>query len=123
MKTQKLAAMLLTLALSLGASQAALATCDVDGTLTALSDTIALAYFANDRDERKLKGKVEAARDKLDDGKPYDAKDKLADIKYKIDNLLGNTRKQKIDPSDGADILRDVATASDCIDVHINDYF
>ena len=114
MKTQKFAAMLLTLALSFGASQAALAhECTV--ALDTLTATIDGADFANDRDSRKLQSKVVAADLKLLDHKPYDAIQKLGDIGTKINRLLSDSRKQKIDPNDAVDILGEVTNAQDCI--------
>ena len=121
MKTQKLAAMLLTVALSFGASQAALAH-ECTNALDTLTATIGGAYFANDSDSGKLQSKVTAADLKLNGHKPYGAIQKLGDISTKINRLLSNLRTQKIDPDDGADILGDVTIAQDCIAMNIDSF-
>lgn len=126
MKIRNLAAMLLTFALFLGASQSVLAgkpecpppgvvhnhACEV--ALAALSLQIDSSDFTKDRDKDGVGGKVTVADCKLHDSKPYDALDKLGNIRTKINGLLAD-RKTKIDPDDAAAILGEVEDAELCI--------
>jgi len=122
MKIRKLAAMLLTLSLSLAASPSALAHAHVcSPALDALGATIGSSDFKNQRDQDRLGLKVVAADSKLLDGKPYDALQKLDNIRTKIDGLLAD-RKTKINKYDAADILGDVGDAEDCILGHVAEF-
>jgi hypothetical protein len=108
MKTQKLAAMLLTLALSLGASQVVLAgddcSTEIDAVRTEVNwgiDPTGICYDDDNDDndgtlvghkngERTcngLNGKLNDADKKIDQGKIEDAKWKLENFQAKIDSL------------------------------------
>ena len=122
MKIRKLAAMLLTLSLSLAASPSALAHSHVcSPALDALGATIGSSDFKNQRDQDRLGLKVVAADSKLLDGKPYDALHKRDNIRTKIDGLVAD-RKTKINKYDAADILGDVGDAEDCILGHVAEF-
>ena len=134
MKTQKLAAMLLTLALSLGASQVVLAekpsdnppppstpSCDMTESsheahcglaLRTVFDAIAGGMSVNARDESKLQSKLCSADDKLEVSpfpKTGDAIQKLQDI---IDTV---NSKQKISYKDAKDISDQAVLAQICV--------
>jgi len=135
MKIHNLAATLLTMILSLGAFQAALAenphgdvrppvfdcglplikhTHACASQLSILFNTIFYAEFANARDRDRLQSKVCAADGELHASKPDDAYYKLENITNKVNNLLSDL-KEKIDPDDAGDIKEDVEDAQDCI--------
>jgi hypothetical protein len=124
MKIRNLATTLLTITLSLGASQAALAE---DFTthghlcgdqLNTVVAQIAATEFAQPAEVGRLQSKVTAADGKLHVGKPDDAYYKLEDITSKVLSLLSNTRKEKIDPIEGPQIITDVEAAQACIDLN-----
>ena len=102
MKTQKLAAMLLTLALSLGASQVVLAGDDCSTEIGAVQyelnwgiDPIGICFTGGALDGHRnakrtcdgLNGKLDAADEKIDQGKIEDAGKKLENFQEKIDSL------------------------------------
>jgi len=113
MKTQKLAAMLLTLALSFGASQGALAH-ECSSAIDVIRAEIAAADDLKDRDRTALDSKAYAADLKLGDDKPYDALKKLDNIRTKV-IALRDARKTKIDDDDANTILDEVYNAEVCI--------
>ena len=117
MKTQKLAAVLLTLALSIGASQGALAhhddTC-VDE-LNAVGTVIAgTTSFTNGRDQERLGDKVIEALHKLNQHKAAGALKKVGNIRAKVEQLR-DAGKMKISDTDASAILTAVANAESCL--------
>jgi len=123
MKTQKLAAVLLTLALSLGASQGVLANDDPMPTCwdklkaveTAIEDTN--SFFSKGRpgrDKERLLDKVEEALLKLIQHKPAGALKKVGNIRAKVEQLR-DADKDKIDDGDASTILTAVANAESCL--------
>ena len=124
MKTQKLAAVLLTLALSLGASQGALANDDPMPTCwdklkaveKAIEDTNSFVSKGQpDRDKMRLLDKVEEAILKLIQHKPADALKKVRNIRAKVEQLR-DADKDKIADADAIIILAAVLQAEICLD-------
>lgn len=136
MKIRKLAAMLLTFALFLGASQAALADCptandndsfniskDNEATdlLKILCGEIDTAVFLGkrgDRERDRLTGKSGLANEKVHAGKTLDAILKIDGIIAKVTDLQTPTRgsKPKIDSADANAIIGAAGDAKSCID-------
>jgi hypothetical protein len=129
MKIQKLAALLLTIPLSFGASQAALADeddCDLEATacetyLEMLCHTIASATFwkkgeidYENGEQDRLIHKVHAASGKFAIGKAGGSYDKLLNIGSKVTDLQ-SASKIKIDALDAVAILDDLDDAKDCV--------
>jgi hypothetical protein len=127
MKTQKLAAVLLTLALSLGASQGALAddndmpTCwdELKAVEEAIEDTNSFSskgrHGEPSRDQTRLLDKVEEAIMKLIQHKPAGALKKVGNIRAKVEELR-DADKDKIDDDDANWILTKVEYAENCLD-------
>ena len=128
MKTNKLAAVLLILTLSLGASQGALAhhdtTCvsalnDLRG---AIADTNSFVsngrHGETARDKTRLLDKADEALFKLGFHKPADALKKVGNIRDKMVELR-DARKTKIDYGDANNILTEVAKAESCLNAII----
>ena len=122
MKTQKLAAVLLTLALSLGASQGALAhhydACvdELNAVKQAIEDTD--SFFSRKqpgRDKERLLGKVEEALMKLIQHKPGGALKKVGNIQAKVEELR-DADKNKIGYEDANWILTKVEYAENCLE-------
>jgi len=117
MKTQKLAAVLLTLTLSLGASQGALAhhddTCvdEVNAVGTVIAATTS---FTNVRDQERLRDKVIEALLKLNQHKATGALKKVGNIRAKVEELR-DARKTKISATDASAILTAVGNAEMCL--------
>jgi hypothetical protein len=118
MKTQKIAAVLLTLALSLGASQGALADDDpmpaCSSEVEYVGDAIADSSSLKKRDRDRLGDKVIAASMKLRQHKPANALQKIGDIRRKVEDLH-NAPKTKISDEHAYAILTAVAGAESCI--------
>jgi hypothetical protein len=137
MKIRKLAALLLTITLGIGASQAALAgplcpTSDGDSfdpvntneatpLLKILCGEIASAKYLGKngvREETRLTGKSGLANEKEHAGKTLDAIKKVDDIIVKVTDLQTPTRgsKPKIDFDDADDIIAAAWDARYCLD-------
>ena len=121
MKTQKLAAVLLTLALSLGASQGALAHPDIScvAEVTYVGEVIQgttsfISKGQPGKDKGRLLSKVEDALFKLRHHKPADAQKKLVNIRDKVTELR-DARKMKIGYDDANIILTAVEYADSCL--------
>jgi hypothetical protein len=116
MKTQKLAAVLLTLALSLGASQGALAHHDLTcvSEVTDIGTAILGSDFKKHRDQERLGNKVIEAGLKLNQHKPAGALKKVGNIRAKVEQLR-DADKTKIDDGDASTILTAVANAESCL--------
>ena len=125
MKTNKLAAVLLILTLSLGASQGALAHHD-DTCVYYLTDLGEVIEGTNSfyskgqpgRDKTNLLRKVDEALFKLNYHKPADALKKVRNIRDKMVELR-DARKTKIDYGDANIILTEVAKAESCLNAII----
>lgn len=128
MKIQKLAALLLTIPLSLAASQSAVAnpnstpTCDLAKRdhnahgclveLLAVFDVIGGAMSVSAKDEPKLQSKVCAADDKLE----VTPSPKTADAIKKLENIIVTVNsKAKIVDTDAAEIAAEAVLAQLCI--------
>ena len=80
-----------------------------------LKKAIQASYFTNDRDMTKLALKADAADMKLKEAKFSDCIQKIGDIEFKVDGLLG-AGKTKLDPDDAADIHEAAAEAISSIE-------
>ena len=123
-KNRNLAAMLLILALTFGASQSVLAGKPVPNTdpnvctpdLALVKNALEIAGMSSN-DTSRLSAKVDFANSKLNVDKPLDAVQKLDDIYYKVMDLSA-APKTKID--DGADvyIYSTIDDAKACIAIY-----
>ena len=135
MKIKKMAALLLTVTLGIGASQAALADCptgegdsfhvsnnnEATLLLKILCGEIASAEYLGKngvREETRLTGKSGLANEKEHAGKTLDAIKKVDDIIVKVTDLQTPTRgsKPKIDFGDADDIIAAAWDAKYCLD-------
>jgi hypothetical protein len=114
MKIRNMAATLLTIALSLGVSQSALAEHNCDAEFELVKIAIHPDDFAKAGDAKRLDSKVDAASLKFGLGKTTDSWQKLEDIRTKINGLLAD-RKEKIDPIAAGIILGEVDDAQLCV--------
>jgi len=151
MKKRKLAAMLLTMTLSLGAFQAAVAdepsinclsietaACSGEpkGELNLLCASLKAAKFVNEGDRHKLLHKFEEVVLKLQFHKPEDAIAKLGQdpllvlgskgIRKKVDDLVqggGRGKKTKILEAHGIEIIKLVDASTACITTNSTAFF
>ena len=73
------------------------------------------ASGAKNRDKSSMKRKLAGAVAKLDKGKDADAVQKLVDIITKVDGLLADTKKKKINSAGASNLTYAAAAAITCI--------